>query len=73
MDFAEKRERLVKRLIEEGILKKPEVIRAMLRVPREEFVPPELREHAYIDSPLPTLEGQRSSALRVSAGVMFTP
>lgn len=62
MDFAEKRERLVKRLIEEGILKKPEVIRAMLRVPREEFVPEELREHAYIDSPLPTLEGQTISA-----------
>ncbi|MGQ9759743.1 MAG: protein-L-isoaspartate(D-aspartate) O-methyltransferase [Candidatus Methanomethylicaceae archaeon] len=62
MAFAEKRERLVKRLIEEGILKKPEVIRAMLRVPREEFVSVELKEHAYIDSPLPTLEGQTISA-----------
>lgn len=62
MEFAEKRERLVKRLIEEGVLKKPEVIRAMLRVPREEFVPIELKEHAYIDSPLPTLEGQTISA-----------
>jgi len=43
-------------------LKKPEVIRAMLKVPREEFVPIELREHAYIDSPLPTLNGQTISA-----------
>ncbi len=62
MEFGDKRERLVKRLIEEGVLKKPEVIRAMLRVPREEFVPQELKEHAYIDSPLPTLEGQTISA-----------
>lgn len=62
MEFAEKRERLVKRLIEEGILKKPEVIRAMLKVPREEFVPQELRDHAYLDSPLPTMDGQTISA-----------
>jgi protein-L-isoaspartate(D-aspartate) O-methyltransferase len=59
---ADKREWLIKRLIEEGVLKKPEVIRAMLKVPREEFVPAELKDHAYMDSPLPTLEGQTISA-----------
>lgn len=60
--FENKREKLISRLIEEGILKKPEVIKAMLKVPREEFVPPELRDHAYMDSPLPSLGGQTISA-----------
>ena len=60
--LADKRERLIKRLIEEGVLKKPEVINAMLKVPREEFVPPELKDHAYMDSPLPSFDGQTISA-----------
>lgn len=60
--FKEKRDRLVDELIEEGILKEPEVIRAMLAVPREEFIPPELSESAYIDSPLPSKGGQTISA-----------
>ena len=58
----EKRERLIDELIQEGILKEPEVIRAMLAVPREEFIPPELGESAYIDSPLPSKGGQTISA-----------
>jgi protein-L-isoaspartate(D-aspartate) O-methyltransferase len=60
--FKEKRERLIDELIREGILKAPEVIRAMLAVPREEFTPPELSESAYIDSPLPSKGGQTISA-----------
>jgi len=60
--FAIEREKLVKKLIYEGILKSPKVIRAMLKVPREEFVLPEHRRHAYIDSPLPILKGQTISA-----------
>jgi protein-L-isoaspartate(D-aspartate) O-methyltransferase len=35
---------------------------AMRRVPREEFLPAELREEAYVDSPLPIGEGQTISA-----------
>jgi len=60
--LADKRERLIKRLIEEGVLRRPEVINAMLKVPREEFVPAELKDHAYMDSPLPSLDGQTISA-----------
>lgn len=60
--MSDKREQLVKRLIEEGVLSQPEVIRAMSKVPREEFVVPELREQAYMDTPLPSLEGQTISA-----------
>lgn len=60
--FQEKRERLIEELIQEGVLREPEVIRAMLSVPREEFVPEELSESAYIDSPLPSKDGQTISA-----------
>ena len=60
--MSDKREQLVKRLIEEGVLSQPEVIKAMSKVPREEFVIPELREQAYMDTPLPSLEGQTISA-----------
>ena len=37
------------------------VLAAMERVPREAFVPPELAEYAYDDSPLPIGEGQTIS------------
>lgn len=60
--FQGRRERLIRELIEEGVLREPEVVRAMLAVPREEFVPEGLRESAYIDSPLPSKDGQTISA-----------
>lgn len=62
MAFQERRERLIEELIQEGVLKDPEVIRAMLAVPREEFVSEELSDSAYIDSPLPSKDGQTISA-----------
>jgi protein-L-isoaspartate(D-aspartate) O-methyltransferase len=37
------------------------VLEAMLQVPREEFVPPDLRDYAYADSPLPIGSGQTIS------------
>lgn len=62
MNFEQERRNLVQRLIAEGILRTPGVIRAMGLVPREEFIPRELREHAYADSPLPISSGQTISA-----------
>jgi len=62
LGMSEMREMLIRRLIEEGVLTQPEVIKAMSKVPREEFVMPELREQAYMDTPLPSLEGQTISA-----------
>jgi len=38
------------------------VERAFMKVPREEFVPPELRKRAYLDTPLPIGHGQTISA-----------
>ncbi len=49
-------------LVAEGYLSDERVIDAMLRVPREEFVPPEYRRLSYYDSPLPIGYGQTISA-----------
>jgi protein-L-isoaspartate(D-aspartate) O-methyltransferase len=62
MDFAKERERMVRDLIQEGLLKSPGVIEAMRKVPREMFVPEHLRSYAYSDTPLPTGHGQTISA-----------
>jgi len=55
-------EQLIKNLIAEGILKSPNVIRAMRLVSREPFLTPELRQHYYVDTPLPIGWGQTASA-----------
>jgi protein-L-isoaspartate(D-aspartate) O-methyltransferase len=55
------RELLIKRhIIGQGI-KDPETVRSMLTVPREEFVPKELRRHAYDNNALPIGYGQTIS------------
>jgi len=51
MDFAAARASLIKHLSTE--IKDERVLAAMSRVPRENFLPPELRHLAYEDSPLP--------------------
>ncbi|MEN6330184.1 MAG: protein-L-isoaspartate O-methyltransferase [Methanobacteriaceae archaeon] len=53
---------LVENLWNSGYLHSLNVKEAMLRVPREEFVPENKRSYAYIDSPLPIGEGQTISA-----------
>lgn len=54
-------------MIREGMLKTPAVIRAMSTVPREEFIPDEVRKFAYYDQPLPIGWGQTTSALHMTA------
>jgi protein-L-isoaspartate(D-aspartate) O-methyltransferase len=61
------RRRLVELLKLQGVVVSEEVERAMLRVPREEFVPPEYRDEAYEDHPLPIPEGQTISAPHMCA------
>lgn len=51
--FEKERKSLVENLRNCGILRSQSIIRAMLRVRREEYLPPEEREYAYVDSPLP--------------------
>lgn len=60
--FAEQRRKLVETLKLYGYIKTPAIERAFLSVPREEFVPPHLRDKAYLDMPLPIGHGQTISA-----------
>jgi len=53
---------LIRRLQNSGYLKSDEMERAVRSVPREEFVPPSSRNHAYRDSPLSIGLGQTISA-----------
>lgn len=56
------RRELVERLVNYGYIESEEVKNAMLKVPREEFLPRESKEYAYIDQPLPIGKGQTISA-----------
>ncbi len=53
---------LIERLKRIGVLTGPRVEKAMLAVPRHLFVPPALRDEAYVDAPLPIGMGQTISA-----------
>ncbi len=55
-------ERLVEKLVREGILHSSSVIRAMKAVPREPFLPEKVKHHAAVDTPLPIGFGQTVSA-----------
>ncbi|MBI4053934.1 MAG: protein-L-isoaspartate(D-aspartate) O-methyltransferase [Candidatus Doudnabacteria bacterium] len=54
-------EKLVARLKDSGILKSPNIISGLLAADRKYFVPADLKEHAYEDSPLPIGQGQTIS------------
>ncbi|HOK55837.1 MAG TPA: protein-L-isoaspartate(D-aspartate) O-methyltransferase [bacterium] len=60
-DFENLRREMVEtQIVKRGISDK-KVIDAFLKVPREEFVPENMKEYAYEDSPLPIGEGQTIS------------
>jgi len=61
-DFEEERNRLVESLKRRGYIASPQVEVAMRRVPREDFLPNDIRDEAYVDTPLPIGEGQTISA-----------
>lgn len=60
-DMQRERERMVETQIAARGVRDPAVLKAMRTVPREEFVPEELRSHAYSDGPLPIAAGQTIS------------
>jgi protein-L-isoaspartate(D-aspartate) O-methyltransferase len=60
-DQGQQRERMVERHLARRGIRDPAVIRAMRKVPREQFVPPELAEFAYADTPLPISANQTIS------------
>lgn len=69
MNFEEKRKKLVNNLKNRDypVLTKPDVIRAMLEVPRHLFVPKDAESSAYMDSPLSIGSGQTISAPHMNA------
>ena len=67
MGFEEKRNALVNSLKKRKILTKSEVINAMLKVPREKFLPKKAISSAYLDTPLSIGLGQTISAPHMNA------
>jgi len=61
-DWERERQGLVHKLLEWEYVKSPAVKAAFLRVPRERFIPEDLRGSAYDDAPLPIGHGQTISA-----------
>ncbi|MGC8779077.1 MAG: protein-L-isoaspartate O-methyltransferase family protein, partial [Candidatus Caldatribacteriaceae bacterium] len=59
--FQHAREKMVTDQIERRGITSPPLLEALRQVPREAFVPEELREWAYTDSPLPIGYGQTIS------------
>lgn len=60
-EFAALRRAMVAHQIEGRGVRAPLVLAAMRKVPREEFVPPDLRQHAYDDGPVSIGAGQTIS------------
>jgi protein-L-isoaspartate(D-aspartate) O-methyltransferase len=52
-EFARRRQAMVRDQLASRGIRDPAVLEAMGTIPRERFVPPYLRERAYIDAPLP--------------------
>lgn len=61
MGFDEKRREMIEQQLKARDIVDPKVLKAMLEVPRHEFVPPELKDVSYGDFPLPIGEDQTIS------------
>jgi len=61
LDFAEQCRDMVDRQLKARGISDPRVLKAMLEIPREEFVPPEARAFSYYDEPVSIGGGQTIS------------
>jgi protein-L-isoaspartate(D-aspartate) O-methyltransferase len=52
-EFERERRQKVEWLTEEGLLKSERIRQALLKVPREDFIPARYRDYAYLEVPLP--------------------
>ncbi len=59
-ELRKEREEKVKWLVSEGFLKSERIKQAMLKIPREEFIPSLYRDYAYLEVPLP-LPGEKAT------------
>jgi protein-L-isoaspartate(D-aspartate) O-methyltransferase len=69
-DFTAARQHMVDSQLRSRGITNPRVLDAMLRVPRHEFVPANLRAQAYEDHPLPIGEGQTISQPYIVASML---
>jgi protein-L-isoaspartate(D-aspartate) O-methyltransferase len=63
--FNEQKKRVITSLITQGVLHSQDVIRAIRAIPREEFVPEDVKPYSYMDRPLPIGHGQTISAIHM--------
>jgi protein-L-isoaspartate(D-aspartate) O-methyltransferase len=68
MSYESERERMVEKLVRGGYIHSPEVIEAMTRMPRHNFV--DIGRAAYVDSPMSIGDGQTISAPHM-VGIML--
>jgi protein-L-isoaspartate(D-aspartate) O-methyltransferase len=59
-DFKKERKDKVQQLITQGFLRSERLIKAMLKIPREDFIPAMHRDYAYLEVPLP-LPGKKAT------------
>lgn len=59
-EFRKEREAKVEELLARGYLRSERIMQALLRVAREDFIPPAYRDYAYLEVPLP-LPGERAT------------
>jgi hypothetical protein len=52
-DLARERRQKVASLVKQGLLKSERIKQALLKVPREDFIPEPYRDYAYLEVPLP--------------------
>ena len=58
----QKWEELIQKLVRSGYLRSPNVVRALCQVPREMFLPENMKAQAALDCPLSIGSGQTASA-----------
>jgi protein-L-isoaspartate(D-aspartate) O-methyltransferase len=59
-EFRKEREQKVRDLIRQGFLRSERLKAAMLKIPREDFIPASYRDYAYLEVPLP-LPGEKAT------------
>jgi hypothetical protein len=72
-DFARERRKKVASLIKQRLLKSERIKQALLKVPREDFIPEPYRDYAYLEVPLPLPGGAATISCPHSYPLFYEP
>lgn len=72
-DFARERAAKVRRLIRQGYVQSARIRQALLKVPREDFIPRQYRDYAYLEVPLPLPGTQATISCPHSYPLFYEP